>query len=118
MDEERDLVEFQDNEGNSISMEVVDYFFYEGKEYALLEEADRPACEGCEGEGCEGCADAAETYIMRVDAVGEDEEEFVPVEDEALFNKLVDFVQNDLYADSDDEEFYDDEEGFEDAKDE
>ena len=37
MDEELDLVTFSDEDGNEFTMEVLDYFFYEGKEYALLE---------------------------------------------------------------------------------
>ena len=39
MDDERDLVVFEDDAGNEITMEVLDYFFYEGNEYALLTEA-------------------------------------------------------------------------------
>ena len=36
MDEELDLVTFSDEDGNEFTMEVLDYFCYEGKEYALL----------------------------------------------------------------------------------
>ena len=42
-------------------MEVLDYFFYEGNEYALLTEASE-ACEGCEDGECEGCESLGETY--------------------------------------------------------
>ena len=45
MDEERDLVVFEDDDGNEMTMEVVDYLFYEGKEYALLTEYDENAPE-------------------------------------------------------------------------
>ena len=38
MDEERDLVVFEDDAGNELTMEVLDYLAYEGKEYALLTE--------------------------------------------------------------------------------
>ena len=34
MDEEKDLVVFEDDAGNEIKMEVIDYLDYEGKEYA------------------------------------------------------------------------------------
>ena len=44
MDDERDLVVFEDDAGNELTMEVLDYFFYEGNEYALLTEASE-ACE-------------------------------------------------------------------------
>ena len=35
-EEERDLVTFSDDEGNEFSLEVMDYFEYEGQEYAVL----------------------------------------------------------------------------------
>ena len=38
MDEELDLVVFEDDAGNELTMEVLDYLAYEGKEYALLTE--------------------------------------------------------------------------------
>ena len=38
MDEERDLVVFEDDDGNELTLEVLDYLAYEGKEYALLTE--------------------------------------------------------------------------------
>ena len=42
MDEERDLVTVADDDGNETVMEVLDYFEYQGKEYALLVEDDLP----------------------------------------------------------------------------
>ena len=36
MQDERDIVVFTDDEGNEIELEVMDYFFCEGKEYAVL----------------------------------------------------------------------------------
>ena len=38
MENELDLVVFEDDNGNELTMEVLDYLFYEGKEYALLAE--------------------------------------------------------------------------------
>ena len=103
MEEERDLVVFSDDEGNEKTMEVLDYFFYEGQEYAVLTEADE--CDCCD-EACE-CGEEADAYIMKVVPSGEDEEEFLPVEDE-LMDRLIEFVQNELYADDEDEEEADD----------
>ncbi len=100
MEEERDLVVFSDDEGNEKTMEVLDYFFYEGQEYAVLTEAD-DECDSC-GEECE-CGEEADAYIMKVVPSGDDEEEFLPVEDE-LMDRLIEFVQNELYADDEDEE--------------
>ena len=110
MEEERDLVVFSDDEGNEKTMEVLDYFFYEGQEYAVLTEADE--CD-CDDEACE-CGEETDAYIMKVVPSGEDEEEFLPVEDE-LMDRLIEFVQNELYSDEDDE---DEEEAEEDEADE
>ena len=99
MDEELDLVVFEDDEGNEITMEVLDYFFYEGNEYALLAEVDE------DGEcGCDECDEEhqRDAYIMEVVPVGDDEEEFVPVAEE-LADKLVEIVQNGLFEDEDDD---------------
>ena len=105
MDDERDLVVFEDDAGNEITMEVLDYFFYEGNEYALLTEASEACegcedgeCEGCEDGECEGCESLGETYVMQIVPVGEDEEEFVPVDDE-LADKLKELIESGLYDD-------------------
>ena len=87
MDDERDLVVFEDDAGNEITMEVLDYFFYEGNEYALLTEASE-ACEGCEDGECEGCESLGETYVMQI----------VPVDDE-LADKLKELIESGLYDD-------------------
>ena len=89
MDEERDLVVFEDDAGNELTMEVLDYLNYEGKEYALLTEFVEDDDDGDEDE-------PIEVFIMEVVPVGEDQEEFVPVDD-ALAEKLIKlFESNDL----------------------
>ena len=97
MDEERDLVVFEDDAGNELTMEVLDYLCYEGKEYALLTEYvedDDDADE--EGE--------IEVTIMEVVPVGEDQEEFVPIDD-ALAEKILAIFESDEF-----DEVYEDEE--------
>jgi len=94
---EQDLVVFEDDKGNQITMEVLDYMFYEGKEYAVL--AELTETENEEGEA------VREAYVMEVVPVGDDMEEFVPVEEE-LAKKLIDIIEN---SDFDDEEFEDEE---------
>lgn len=89
---EKDLVVFEDDKGNEFTMEVLDYMFYEGKEYAVLAEMD----ENPDGQ--------REAYVMEVVPVGDDMEEFVPV-DETLAEKLIDIIENSDY----DEEFDDEE---------
>ena len=75
MEDERDLVTFTDEEGNEFDLEVIDYFEYEGKEYAVLVDAELP--EEPEGD--------FEVCIMEI-VVNEEEdlEEFVPVPDDML----------------------------------
>ena len=100
MDEERDLVVFEDDAGNELTMEVLDYLAYEGKEYALLTEY----VEDDEDDGDED--EPIEVFIMEVRPVGEDQEEFVPV-DEDLAEKLIKIFESN---DFEDEVFDDDEE--------
>ena len=75
MDEELDLVVFEDDAGNELTMEVLDYLAYEGKEYALLTEY----VEDEDDDGDE--EEPVEVFIMEVKPVGEDQEEFVPIDD-------------------------------------
>ena len=100
---ELDLVVFEDDKGNEITMEVLDYLFYEGKEYALLAEmtGDEAACEACGEKLCETCDNRREAFVMEVVPLDDDMEEFVPV-DEALAEKLIDIIEN---SDFDEEEF-------------
>ena len=96
MDEERDLVEFEDDAGNKLTMEVLDYLAYEGKEYALLTEYVEDDSEGDEDE-------PIEVFIMEVVPVGEDQEEFVPVDD-ALAEKLIKIFESNDFDDDELEE--------------
>lgn len=93
--EELDIVEFSDEEGNTLLLEVMDYFFYNGEEYAVLcdtdeEEADIATQANSDDE------DEQTIYIMKVvsstDENGEEMEEFVPPE-ESLLNQLIEVVQ-------------------------
>lgn len=120
--EEPDLVECIDEDGNSILMEVVRYFFYNGEEYVVLgTPLDSDCDDDCECD-CETCChthgeDAADEdddedegndfYIMKVvaSADGDEEmEEFVPVEDEALFERLIETVQTQFGSELDNED--------------
>ena len=99
MDEERDLVEFEDEAGNKLTMEVLDYLAYEGREYALLTEYVEDDEEGDEDE-------PIDVFIMEVVPVGDDQEEFVAVDDSLAETLLKIFEADDL----DDDIFEDDEE--------
>ena len=100
MDEERDLVVFEDDAGNELTMEVLDYLCYEGKEYALLTEYDENANEDDSDE-------EIEVMIMEVRPVGDDQEEFVPIDDDLADRIMAIFESNELdeiYEDDEDEE--------------
>ncbi len=71
-----DIVTFSDDEGNSFDLQVVNYFFYNGEEYASLKDA------------AEDEQDSDALYIMKinsfVDENGEEMDEFVPPADDLL----------------------------------
>ena len=102
--EERDVVEFTDEQGNTLLLEVMDYFFYNGEEFAALCDAkENPADDD---------PDDDPVYIMKINAFtdenGEEMEEFVPP-DEALMEKLIQVVRT-RYVEGADEDEEDEEE--------
>ena len=84
MDEERDLVVFEDDAGNELTMEVLDYLCYEGREYALL-------------------TDEIEVMVMEVRPVGDDQEEFVAIDDD-LADKIMAIFDSDEFDETFDED--------------
>ena len=82
---EPDTIIFEDEDGNEYEFTVRDYFFYNGDEYALLTEVGQEADDN--GEEC---------IVCRVEATegenGEEDEEFVLVEDEELAGKLIEIA--------------------------
>jgi hypothetical protein len=113
-EEERDIVEFTDEDGNTLSLEVLDYFFYNGEEFAVLGDAEE-SCECCsaqEEEEEDECDCEHSLYIMKVvtstDENGDELEEFIPVE-EGLMDQLIEIVQT-RFEDDDDEDCDDEDE--------
>lgn len=103
-EEPQDLIEGVDEDGNTVLLEVVRYFFYNGEEYVVLGDAhaDEDESEDSDEE------EAVNLYIMKViekEEDGEELEEFLAVEDEDLLEKLIEVVQADFEAD----EAFDDE---------
>ncbi len=113
--EDRDLVEGVDEDGNTVLYQVIRYFFYNGEEYVVLGDAQQGEDCGChcdecghtcgeeaeadaEGEDEEDDGEAVNLYIMKVVPSSEDEdsEDYVPVEDEDLLEKLIEVVQTDF----------------------
>ena len=95
--EERDVVEFVDDEGNTLLLEVMDYFFYNGEEFAAL----------CDAKDESDESDEDGVYIMKInsftDENGEEMEEFVPPEEE-LMEKLIAIVQTRFDGEDDEDE--------------
>ena len=124
--DERDIVEFSDEEGNTLLLEVMDYFFYNGEEFAVLCDADEEACDcadACCDDSCDDdCEHEHSLYIMKVVTTtnedGEEMEEFLPIEDE-LLEKLIPIVQQ-RYSDDEivgDDGFDDEDEDLDDGED-
>lgn len=97
--DERDIVEFSDEEGNKLLLEVIDYFFYNGEEYAVLCDADEEAQADLDDD------EDQMIYIMKVVSTtnedGEEMEEFIPPED-SLLDQLIEVVQTRFTEDDDD----------------
>ncbi len=88
---ERDIVVFQDEEGNEIELGVVDYFEYEGEQYAVMIDI---GAETDDEEGDEEEEYTQELYIFRIEA-RDGEEEFIPA-DEDKMDALVEIVEKRL----------------------
>ncbi|MCH5278228.1 MAG: DUF1292 domain-containing protein [Christensenellaceae bacterium] len=96
MEEERDFVVFTDDDGNDFELDVIDYFDYEGKEYAVLIDNN----DECECGDEEECDCEANIYIMQI-VVNEEEdtEEFVSPAEEDM-DALIEIVQARLEDDA------------------
>lgn len=83
MEEDRILVTFVDDDGNEFNLEEIDYFEYEGKQYGVLIDPELP-----------DDAEYFEICIMEI-TVNEEEdiEEYIPVEDEVLMDKLFELAK-------------------------
>jgi uncharacterized protein YrzB (UPF0473 family) len=89
---EQDTIIFEDEDGNEYEFAVRDYFFYNGDEYALLTEIGQEADEN--GEECIVCKVENTTGDD-----GEEDEEFILVEDEELAGRLIEIANNRLSED-------------------
>ena len=78
-DLDKDIVVFNDEEGNEIELEVVDYFDYENEEYAVM--IDPAAVDD----------DVRDLFVFRIQVNG-DYEEFLPADEDKMdiLSKIVD----------------------------
>ena len=99
--QEPDLIEITDEDGNVYQMEIIDYFFYNGQEYAIIADYDE------EDEQANYDEDV-DCFIMQVNTVtdenGDELDEFVPIEDEELENRLIAVAHQRLSEDEDADE--------------
>ena len=98
--QELDLVEMEDEDGNVFVCEIVDYFFYNGEEYAVF--APYVPDEELEADAGEEPLQV-DCFIMKVesgkDEDGEDTDVFTPIEDADLEQRLVEIATKKLNED-------------------
>ena len=91
---EREFISYTDDDGNEGELEVLDYFFYNGEEYAVITVTDEDDAEHECGEDCDCEQDV---FFMKVTQLEDDEVELEPVDDE-LADKLLEVI-NQQYED-------------------
>lgn len=113
-----DYVTGVDEDGNEITLQPLDYFFYNGEEYCVLTEVNEDDffedCEECphaaeEDRDCSACEEAPlDCFICKViaskDEDGNDVDEFIPVEDDALAEKLIEIANTRMDEDEEADE--------------
>ena len=93
-----DLIVFETEDGEEVTFVIEDYFFYNGEEYAILTEYDTEKEEVID-EG---------SIVCKVEEGrnedGEDEDTFIPVEDEEMAEKLIEIANAQLAEDEEADE--------------
>lgn len=83
MDQEMDIVVFEDEDGNEVEFEIQFAFEHKGEQYAVLTEAsEEPIDED----------NVPDMYILRINNPGEENEEFVAVEED-MMDELIAVVE-------------------------
>ena len=97
LDMDEDLIVFETEDGEEVTFVIEDYFFYNGEEYAILTEYDTEKDEVLD-EG---------SIVCRIDTTedenGEETEEFVPIEDDEMAEKLIEIANTQLAEDDEEE---------------
>ena len=89
IEEEVEVVTFIDDEGNEFEMEIVDEFEHNEKKYAVLVEL----VEHEHDENCD-CDHEENLFIFELSQNEQNEEEFLPVEDDALLDELIKIIES------------------------
>ena len=96
--QEPEIIVFTDEDGNDVNVQVLDYFYYNGDEYAVMVELPEGAEPISLDDGENG--DPAEVFFMKVVPVDEENVEYEPVEDDELADKLYGIISGD-YSEED-----------------
>ena len=84
--QEPEIFVFTDEEGNDVTVQVLEYFYYNGKEYAVMTElTEEQATCACDPDQPCDCGDA-EVFFMEVVPIEGDDE------DDDLADKLFEIV--------------------------
>ena len=83
MEENKKILPFTDEEGNTVELELVDSFELDDKKYAVLVEPELE--ESTEDEGL--------VYILEIQSDSDDEMVLVEIEDEKILDKAFDLFK-------------------------
>ena len=78
MENEGALITLTDDEGNEVEFEFLDVIEYDGDEYIVLIENDE---------------DADEVVILKINALDEETEEYVSIDDEEILQTVFDMIK-------------------------
>ena len=98
--EDLELYVFTDEDGNDVNVQVLDYFYYNGHEYAVMTELAEGQEPWTEAGGDE---EAPEIFFMEVKEVDEENVEFAPIDDD-LSDTLFEIVSENFNEDFDEGE--------------
>ena len=104
--QEPEIFVFTDEEGNDVTVQVLEYFYYNGKEYAVMTElTDEQAACACDPDQPCDCGDAEVFFMEVVPIEGDDENvEFAAVEVDDLADKLFEIVSANFNEDDAEDE--------------
>jgi uncharacterized protein YrzB (UPF0473 family) len=95
--QEPEIFVFTDEDGNDVNVQVLSYFYYNGKEYAVMTELTEDQPDD---------SDDAEVFFMEVVPIEGDDEnvEFAAVEDDDLADKLFEIISTNYDEDDAEDE--------------
>ena len=99
------IVTFEDENGDTVDLEIIEYFFYDGQEYVILADTAELGDEAPEDPDE---APEVDVYVMKVEPVDEENEDFIPVDPE-LEPEILEYAEKYLNGEVEDEEEEEDE---------